>query len=41
MKEIRLDKIFVKVYAYELYITPSHNAKEIAIVLCKLGEQST
>jgi len=38
MKEIRLDNIFVKRMPMN---SASHNTKEIAIVLCKLGEQST
>lgn len=38
MKEIGLDSIFVKCMPMN---GASHNTKEIAIVLCKLGEQST
>lgn len=38
MKEISLDNIFVKCMPMN---SASHNTKEIAIVLYKLGEQST
>lgn len=38
MKEIGLDNIFVKCLPMN---SASHNSKEIAIVLRKLGEQST